>query len=167
MRHFLNPVQLTNVVQAIDARGQAAMQTEDLRLHQRSERKVVKEVSEDLPHIGIPVLAEALIIETVNLSDLSALMVTTENGDAIWVPDFQSNQECGRLHGVISSINIVAHEKVVRVWGLSSNSEQLSEVMELAMDISTDGDRAPHRLNIALINKNLPRLVAQRANLKL
>ncbi len=50
------------------------MQAEDLSADEGGEGQVVKQVGEVLPHIGIAVLAQALIIEPVNLSDLPALM---------------------------------------------------------------------------------------------
>ena len=43
------------------------MQAEDLTVHQGGQRKVVKQVGEILPHIGIAVLAQTFIIKPVNL----------------------------------------------------------------------------------------------------
>ena len=62
------------------------------------ERKVVKQISEIFPHVGIPVLTKTsatnkqlettsqdsdnlLVIESVDLSDLTALVVAPEDGD--------------------------------------------------------------------------------------
>ena len=47
------------------------MEAENLLLNDRSQGQVVKEISKILPHIGVAVFAEALVIETVNLGNLS------------------------------------------------------------------------------------------------
>lgn len=48
-----------------------------LSINQGSQRKVVKEISEVLPDIGVTILSQALIIKSIHLSDLSALMIAS------------------------------------------------------------------------------------------
>lgn len=60
-----------------------------LGVHQRCEREVVKQVGEVLPHVGVAVLAEALIVEAVHLRDLPTLVVPSQDGDALAVADLQ------------------------------------------------------------------------------
>ena len=67
VRHLLQPVQGADVVQGVDAGGEAAVETEDLAVHQRREGQVVKQVGEVLPHVGIPILPQAFIVEPVHL----------------------------------------------------------------------------------------------------
>lgn len=89
VRHLLQPVQGPDVVQSVNAGGEAAVQTEDLAVHQRREGQVVKQVSEVFPHVGVSVFPQALVIETIDLSDLTALMVTAKNGDATTEPHLE------------------------------------------------------------------------------
>ena len=67
VRHLLQPVQGPDVVQRVDAGGEAAVQTEDLAVHQRCERQVVKQVSEIFPHVGISILPQAFVIKPIHL----------------------------------------------------------------------------------------------------
>ena len=67
MWHLLKSVQRADVVQAVDAGTEAAVQAEDLTVHQRRQRQIVEQVGEVLPHVGVAVLAQALVIETVHL----------------------------------------------------------------------------------------------------
>lgn len=60
------------------------------------------------------------------------------------------NQETDCLHGIVSSINIVSHEEVISIWGLSPDPKQLHEVMKLTMDISTHRHWTSHLLHIGL-----------------
>jgi len=57
-----------------------------------SEREEVEEVGEVFPDVGIAVLAQALVVETVDLGNLAGLVVTAEDGDALWVTDFEGDE---------------------------------------------------------------------------
>ena len=67
VRHLLQPVQGPDVVQGVDAGREAAVQTEDLAVHQRREGQIVKQVSEIFPHVGISIFPQAFIIEPIHL----------------------------------------------------------------------------------------------------
>ena len=54
---------------------------------------MIEEGSEILPNIGITVLSQALIIESVDLCDLLALVISSQDGDSVWVSDLKSNKE--------------------------------------------------------------------------
>ncbi len=47
------------------------MQAEDLVVDQGGQRKVIEEIGKELPDIRIAILAQALIIETIDLGDLA------------------------------------------------------------------------------------------------
>lgn len=107
MRHLLDPVQGSDVVEGINARRQATVQAKDLVVDQSCERKVVEEVGKVLPHVGVSVLAQALVIEPVHLSDLARLMVAAQDGDAQRVSDLQGHKQGDSLDRVVSSIDII------------------------------------------------------------
>lgn len=46
-----------------------------------------------LPDVRIPVLAKALVVESVDLSDLAGFVVSSEDGNALRVADFEGNKE--------------------------------------------------------------------------
>ena len=54
------------------------------------EGEVVEEVGEVSPYVCVAVLAEALVVEAVDLCDLARLVVAAEDGDALWVSDLES-----------------------------------------------------------------------------
>jgi uncharacterized protein involved in propanediol utilization len=58
------------------------MQTEDLVLNQYREGQEIEQIGEELPHVGVAVFAQALVVEAVDLGDLAGLVVAAEDGDA-------------------------------------------------------------------------------------
>jgi len=63
--------------------------TSHLSFNEGRQRQVVEQVREVLPHTGIAVLAQTFIIETVHLSYLPALVVTTQDRDTIFEPHLE------------------------------------------------------------------------------
>jgi hypothetical protein len=90
--NFLNTVQGSDVVEGINGRAQPTVQTEDLVFNESSEGKVVEEVGEIFPHVGIAVFAEALVVEAVDLGNLAGFVVSTKDGNTLGVTDFQGDQ---------------------------------------------------------------------------
>ena len=56
------------MVQSVDAGRETSVETEDLAVHQGGEGKVIKQVGEIFPNIGVAVLSQAFIIEPINLT---------------------------------------------------------------------------------------------------
>ena len=83
------------------------MEAEDLVVDQGSEGKVVEEIGEVLPYVGIAVFSKALIIKPIDLCDLAGLVVATEDGDALRISNFQSHKESDGFNGIVTSINII------------------------------------------------------------
>ena len=54
-----------------------------LVIYQCSEGQIVKQICEVLPNIGISIFPQALVVEAVHLCDLSALVVPSEDCDAL------------------------------------------------------------------------------------
>lgn len=83
------------------------MEAEDLVLDQGGQGKVVEQVGEVLPDVGIAILSQAFVVEAVDLSDLAGLVIPSEDGDALGVSDLESDEEGNCLDGIISSIDVV------------------------------------------------------------
>ena len=65
MGDFLHPVELSDLVQGVDAGGEASVQAENLSFHHGGQGQVVEEFRELLPHVGITVFPQALIVEPI------------------------------------------------------------------------------------------------------
>ena len=88
------------------------------------------------------------------MSNLSGLVVTSEDRDSILKAYLEGYEESDGLDRVVPSVNVIAHEEVVCVGGLSTNLEQLAQVVELAVDITANGNWGTHLLHVRFIYKN-------------
>ena len=113
------------------------MHGEDLVLDDGREAQVVEDLGAVPPHVDRSVLAEALVVEAVDLGDLPALVVAPDEGDAIGVAHLEGKEEEEGLDGVVAPVDEVAQEEVVLVGALASDLEQLDQVVELAVDVAT------------------------------
>lgn len=97
------------------------MKAENTVLDHSTERQVVKEGCEELPDVGISVLSKTFIIEPINLSDLFAFMVSSQNCYAFRVAHLKTDEKSDGLNRVVTAINIVSHEQIVVVRKLTSD----------------------------------------------
>ena len=62
---LLDAIKLLNLVKGVDTWGQTSMKAEDLILNNSCEWEVVEQLSELFPDIGVSVLTQAFIIESI------------------------------------------------------------------------------------------------------
>ena len=114
------------------------MHTENFVINNSSESQVVENVCTVSPNVDRAELPKTLIVEAVDLCDLPALVVSPDEGYSLWVSDLECHEEQECLHRVGSSVNEVTHEKIVRIWTLSTNFKELLQVIELPVNISAN-----------------------------
>jgi hypothetical protein len=107
VRYLLYPIEGTNVVKSINARGEAAVKAEDLVLDEGGKRKEVEEVGEVFPDVCVAVLSQAFVIEAVDLGDLTGFVITSKDGDTLGIADFQGDEKSYCFDGEVSTIDII------------------------------------------------------------
>ena len=60
---------------------------------------------------------------------------------------------------------IVAHKEIIGIRSISSYLKELDEIVELAMDITTNRHQTLHRLYVPLLDENRPYLITKRFHL--
>ena len=93
-----------------------------------------------------------------HLSNLTAFVVSTQNSDSVAVAHLEADEQRDGFNGVVATVDVISHEEVVGIRRLASNSEQLDQVVPLTMNITANGHRAVHALDIRLSLKDLSRL---------
>jgi hypothetical protein len=74
------------------------MEAKDLVVDKSGEGEVVEQICKILPYICISIFTKTLIIKPVDLCDLSGLVVSTENGNSLRIPDLEGNKESNSLY---------------------------------------------------------------------
>jgi len=121
--YLLYAVEGSDIIECINAGRETSVEAEDLVINQGCEGKVVEEVGEVFPDIRVAVLSEALVVEAIDLGNLAGFVITTEDCDALGISDLEGHEEGDSFDGVVSSINIVAHEEIIGIWIWATNSE--------------------------------------------
>lgn len=80
-----------DLVECVQAWRQTSMQAEDLVLDHSSQRQVIKQVSQELPHVCIAVLAHTLVVKAIDLGDLAAFVITSQNGETVTISNLEAH----------------------------------------------------------------------------
>lgn len=128
------------------------MQTKDLVFYNCTERQVVKELCENFPNISITILTQTLVIESIDLCNLSAFVVASQNCKSVSKANLECNQQCHCFDRVVAAIDVVTHKQIVCVWRLTSDAEQFFQIVKLPMNVSANGNWSSHHRHIRLVH---------------
>mmetsp|Transcript_35739 Transcript_35739/g.87962 ORF Transcript_35739/g.87962 Transcript_35739/m.87962 type:complete len:239 (-) Transcript_35739:313-1029(-) len=167
VRHLLRAPQLPDVLQRVQARAQPSVRAEDLVVDGGGQRQVVEHVRDVLPHVGVAVLAQALVVEPVHLGDLAALVVAPQQEHPPRPPRLHGHDGADGLHAVVAPVHVVTQEQVVGVRTPPADLHQLHQVRELPVDVPHHRDRRGHRHHILLLGEHLLGLLANHLHLLL
>lgn len=143
------------------------MNAKYLVVNNRRQGDVVEDLGAVLPHGNGAVLAQTLVVEAIDLGDLTRLVIAAYERDTIGIANLEREQEQERLDRVEATIDKVAKEQVVGLGHVAAHAEQLFQIVELTVYVAANGDRRVDFLNIALLGEYLARLRAQRLHLAL
>lgn len=90
----------------------------------RSQVKVIEDLHAVLPRVHVAVLADALLIEPIDLGDLPRLVVASQQGDAFRIPGFVAQQELECLYTVVASIHKVSLLMMIIMMMMNGSSDR-------------------------------------------
>ena len=96
------------------------MDAENLAFNDSTNSKVIENLSAIFPWVGISVLSDGLIIESVDGGDLSSLVVASKKSNVGGVLKFEAKEQLEGFYRVVTSVNEVTHENIASVWDFSS-----------------------------------------------
>ena len=92
MGDLLLPVNGPDLVQSLDTGTQTSVDTEYLAVNDGGQGQVVKYLRAVSPDRDTAVFAETFVVETVDLGDLSGLVVASNQVDSIRISNLQSEE---------------------------------------------------------------------------
>mmetsp|Transcript_13966 Transcript_13966/g.55101 ORF Transcript_13966/g.55101 Transcript_13966/m.55101 type:complete len:212 (+) Transcript_13966:662-1297(+) len=142
------------------------MHAEDLLVDDRSNGKAVEAVRERLPELDV-VPPLALVVESVDAVDRSALVVASEEEEVLWVLDLVGEEEADCLQALLAAVHVVSQEQVVGLRREASVLEEAQQVEVLTVDVSANLDGGLELQQDRLAHEHLPGAKAERADLLL
>jgi len=133
--------------------GETAMDADNSAVNDTGDGEQVKHLHAHAPAVRITELLLALVVESIDLSDLATLVVASEENDLVRILGLHEHQKCEGLETVITAVNVVAHEDVGTIRDLAANAEELEKVVELAVDVAANGDGGCDGLHVRLFKE--------------
>ena len=91
-------------------------------------------------------------------------MVSSYQGDSIWIADFEAEEEEEAFKRVESAVHEIAHEEVVGFRHISSHPKELHEVVELAVYVAAYCDWSIDLNDVSFFDQQLACFVAEVAD---
>lgn len=141
MRDLLASLDGSYLINCLHFRREASMNTQDLAFNESGDTQVVEHLCAVLPRVGVSILSDDFIIESIDRGHLSAFMVSSKKSNSSWVSYFVRHEKFESFDRIVASVDEISHEDVRGLRDVSSLVEQLEKVVELSMDVSANCDR--------------------------
>lgn len=93
VRNLLYPIQIASMIERVNRRRQTAVKAEYAIRYDCSHGQIIKGIRKMLPDVSITILSEAFVIETIDLGNLTTLVITAKNCDPVFVSHFERHQQ--------------------------------------------------------------------------
>lgn len=133
------------------------MAAEDLLIDDRGDRQAIKAIREGLPKLDV-ISSFALVVEAVYPVYAGALVIAAQQEKVLRILDLVRQQQAYRLQGLLTSVDVVAQEQVVRLGREATVFEEPQQIGVLAVYVAADLKRRLQLQQDRLLQENLPRL---------
>lgn len=113
------------------------MHCEDLLVDDGGNRQAVEAIGKCLPQLDV-VPSLALIVESVDAVDARALVVAAEDEEVLGILDLVRQQQADGLERLLSSVHVIAQEKVVGLWWEPAVFEEAQQIVVLSVNVTAD-----------------------------
>ena len=103
----MDPIEGPNIVESVDRGTQTTVKAENLVFNESGEGKVVEEIGEIFPDIGVAVFAQTFVVKSIDLCNLAGFVVSTENSDTLGVTDLKADEERDRFNRVVTTVDVI------------------------------------------------------------
>lgn len=161
MRNFLFTVNCLYLVEGFDTGRKTSVHAKGLLVDEGRQREIVENFGAVPPHIHTAVLAEAFVVEAIDLGDLARLVVAADKRNAVRIAHFERQQQKEGLHAVKAAVHEVAHKEIIGAGTVATHLEKLDQVKELAVDVTADRNGRVNVVNVRLFDKDVFGCVAE------
>jgi hypothetical protein len=122
MRDILNSIDSFDLIDFFNFRREPAVKTENLIFYNTGKGQILEHLREHFPDMLISIFSKTLIVESIKLIDfpkyvleVPVFMITSEDGNSFSMLYLQYEHIKEGLDAIKTSIDIVAHEKVISI----------------------------------------------------
>lgn len=133
-----------DLLHRVQVGAQTTVHGENLLINDGGNRQTVEAISKSLPQLNV-VAALALVVESIDTVDRSALVVATQNEEVLGILDLVGEQEADGLERLLATVDIITEEQVVGLRGETAVFEEAQKVVVLAVDITANLNKSPTR----------------------
>ena len=164
MWDLLFPIKQSHLIKGRKIRWHASMNTKHSSINNSPQGDKIKSFIKILPTVRIPILFIYLIQKPIHHSDISTFMVTSQQDQPIWVPNFQAKQQADSFHRIITSINEISNHDELVVRNTSTNPKHLFHIIKLPMYITCNLHRSINGNDVGLLDEDIFYHVTQTTN---
>uniref|UniRef100_A0A7S4L074 Uncharacterized protein n=1 Tax=Paramoeba aestuarina TaxID=180227 RepID=A0A7S4L074_9EUKA len=137
------------------------MNTQDILINEYGKWKVIEYFCKIFPCVRRSVFIQALIIKSIDLCDLTTLVISANQTYLAWIAYFQKKENSEALHRMEASVDKVSHEHVAGIRNVPANSEKLKQIEELAVYVTNYGTWSGKTCHIVFFQKDFLRSRAE------
>lgn len=97
VRNFNSAVDCAHLIEGSDFRAEASVDAENFIVHNCGDGQIIEHLCAVFPGVRVSVFPHALVVETVDLRDLTGLVISAEEGDVLGVAGFEGKQKDKRF----------------------------------------------------------------------
>jgi len=75
-------------------------------------------------------------------------VVASEDCQSLWEADLESDKQSDCLNRVVAAIDVITHKEIVSLRRLTTDLEQLKQVVELSVNVTTNRHRGRDSLDV-------------------
>eukprot|EP00537_Pseudo-nitzschia_pungens_P007924 CAMPEP_0172379352 /NCGR_PEP_ID=MMETSP1060-20121228/69888_1 /TAXON_ID=37318 /ORGANISM="Pseudo-nitzschia pungens, Strain cf. cingulata" /LENGTH=365 /DNA_ID=CAMNT_0013107093 /DNA_START=1920 /DNA_END=3014 /DNA_ORIENTATION=+ len=159
---FLVAINGPDLVEGADVRAESAVDAQDGLVDECGEAKAVKALDAVPPGARVSVLAEAFVVESVDLRDGSRLVIPPQQRHVRRKLEFEAEQQAERLYRVMPPVHQVPQKDVGCVrWPTPHRLEDVEQIKELPVQISHHRHGAGHRLDVGFLDEEFSGFLAE------
>lgn len=108
------------IINGPDVWWETSVDTKHFILYDGSEWQIIEYVCAVSPNIQRLILSETLVIETIDLCDLSTLVIPPNQSDPIRIPDFKGKKQQKCLNTVEAPVDKIPQKQVVNMRDITT-----------------------------------------------
>lgn len=140
---------MSNVIEGVQLGAQTTVNAEELLVHNSSQRQATEGVHTSLIE-GLGVFVSAFELESEVIGQMTAFVVSSKEPERLGIVNLEGPEVEDTFDTEVTTVDVIAQEQVSSLGGITSNLEELHQVVILAVDVTAHGNGGIHLEEVGL-----------------